>query len=244
MLLDDRRIVLTLEAICWCTAAMVFFQQTDFPRAMAILPLLMGVLIRVEYPPPGRGVGAAAEAVPGLTFEEDHAKHAAGLFDKEGALLRGHAYVLTFLRRTPASLKQMPRMARLSSGCEKVRATLHFVAVFAGDDDAGGPQAAAKKGQRKEGRQAPTKEAAGKDATPGVLMATNPNPTLTRTRTRTRTLTLTLALALTLTRRRVLHRRRRPVAARHLGECAQRVGLRGGLHRQARLPLFQPLARL
>ena len=173
MLLDDRRIVLTLEAICWCTAAMVFFQQTDFPRAMAILPLLMGVLIRVEYPPPGRGVGAAAEAVPGLTFEEDHAKHAAGLFDKEGALLRGHAYVLTFLRRTPASLKQMPRMARLSSGCEKVRATLHFVAVFAGDDDAGGPQAAAKKGQRKEGRQAPTKEAAGKDATPGVLMATD-----------------------------------------------------------------------
>ena len=173
MLLDDRRIVLTLEAICWCTAAMVFFQQTDFPRAIAILPLLMAVLIRVEYPPPGRGVGAVAEAVPGLTFEEDHAKHAAGLFDKDGGLLRGHAYVLTFLRRTPASLKQMPRMARLSSGCEKVRATLHFVAVFAGDDDAGGPQAAAKKGQRKEGRQALTKEAAGKDATPGVLMATD-----------------------------------------------------------------------
>ena len=168
MLLDDRRIVLTLEAICCCTAAMVFFQLTDFPRAIAILPLLMAVLIRVEYPPPGRGVGAVAEAVPGLTFEEYHAKHAAGLFDKDGGLLRGHAYLLTFLRRTPASLKQMPRIARtlhtapttdqvaggrsatdtraslaldtgLSSGCEKVRATLHFVAVFAGDDDAGAP---------------------------------------------------------------------------------------------------------
>ena len=49
MLLDDRRIVLSLEAICWCTAAMVFFQQTDFPSAIAILPLLMAVLIHVEY---------------------------------------------------------------------------------------------------------------------------------------------------------------------------------------------------
>ena len=53
MLLDDRRIVLTLEAICWCTAAMVFFQQTDFPRAMAILPLLMGVLMALPIPFPG-----------------------------------------------------------------------------------------------------------------------------------------------------------------------------------------------
>ena len=49
MLLDDRRIVLSLEAICWCTAAMVFLQQTDFPSAIAILPLLMAVLIHVEY---------------------------------------------------------------------------------------------------------------------------------------------------------------------------------------------------
>ena len=90
MLLDDRRIVLTLEAICWCTAAMVFFQQTDFPSAIAILPLLMAVLIHVEYPPAGSGVGTVAEAAPGLTFEEDHAKHAAEVFDKEGGLLRGH----------------------------------------------------------------------------------------------------------------------------------------------------------
>ena len=52
MLLDDRRIVLSLEAICWCTAAMVFLQQTDFPSAIAILPLLMAVLIHVEYAPP------------------------------------------------------------------------------------------------------------------------------------------------------------------------------------------------
>ena len=52
MLLDDRRIVLSLEAICWCTAAMVFFQQTEFPSAIAILPLLMAVLIHVEYAPP------------------------------------------------------------------------------------------------------------------------------------------------------------------------------------------------
>jgi hypothetical protein len=116
MLLDDRRIVLTLEAICWCTAAMVFFQQTDFPSAIAILPLLMAVLIHVEYPPAGSGVGTVAEAAPGLTFEEDHAKHAAEVFDKEGGLLRGHAYVLTFLRKTPGSLKQMPRLARMPRG--------------------------------------------------------------------------------------------------------------------------------
>ena len=113
MLLDDRRIVLTLEAICWCTAAMVFFQQTDFPSAIAILPVLLAVLIHVEYPPAGSGVGTVAEAVPGLTFEEEHAPHAAEVFDKQGGLLRGHAYVLTFLRKTPASLKQMPRLARM-----------------------------------------------------------------------------------------------------------------------------------
>ena len=113
MLLDDRRIVLTLEAICWCTAAMVFFQQTDFPSAIAILPVLLAVLIHVEYPPAGSGVGTVAEAAPGLTFEEEHAPHAAEVFDKQGGLLRGHAYVLTFLRKTPASLKQMPRLARM-----------------------------------------------------------------------------------------------------------------------------------
>ena len=187
MLLDDRRIVLTLEAICWCTAAMVFFQQTDFPSAIAILPVLLAVLIHVEYPPAGSGVGTVAEAVPGLTFEEEHAPHAAEVFDKQGGLLRGHAYVLTFLRKTPASLKQMPRLARihtrleprttkvccsrarasprpgLSSGCEAVRSTVHFVAVFAGDDDAGPPQAASTKERRKEGRQAAIKEAAGKN---------------------------------------------------------------------------------
>jgi hypothetical protein len=173
MLLDDRRIVLTLEAICWCTAAMVFFQQTDFPSAIAILPVLLAVLIHVEYPPAGSGVGTVAEAVPGLTFEEEHAPHAAEVFDKQGGLLRGHAYVLTFLRKTPASLKQMPRLARLSSGCEAVRSTVHFVAVFAGDDDAGAPQAASTKERRKEGRQAAIKEAAGKDAAPVVLMATD-----------------------------------------------------------------------
>ena len=173
MLLDDRRIVLSLEAICWCTAAMVFLQQTDFPSAIAILPLLMAVLIHVEYPPPGSGVGALAEAAPDLTFEEEHAKYGAEVFDKEGGLLKGHAYVLTFLRKTPASLKQMPRLARLSSGCEKVRSTVHFVAVFAGDDDAGAPQVASKKEQRKAARRDDAKLAAGMDAAPVVLMATD-----------------------------------------------------------------------
>ena len=43
-------------------------------------------------------MGAVAEAVPGLTFEEYHAKHAAGLFDKDGGLLRGHAYGVEALR--------------------------------------------------------------------------------------------------------------------------------------------------
>ena len=106
MLLDDRRTVLALEAICWCTAAIVFLLQTDFPSALCALPLLMGVLIRVEYPPLGRGVGTVADAAPGLLFEDE--RHGTAVFGKEGGLLRGHAYVLTFLRKTSAAANSQP----------------------------------------------------------------------------------------------------------------------------------------
>ena len=117
MLLDDRRIVLTLEAICWCSAALVFFQQTDFPSAISILPFLMGVLIHIEYPPAGRGVGTVADAAPDLLFEDEHSKHGPAVFDKEGGLLRGHAYVLTFLRKTSAATTQTPSLNNPSPNC-------------------------------------------------------------------------------------------------------------------------------
>ena len=110
MLLDDRRIVLTLEAICGCTTAMVFLQQTDFPSALCILPLLMGVLIRMEYPPVGSGVGAVAESMPDLVFEDE--RHGAAVLGKEGGLLPGHAYVLTFLRKTSAAPPAPARLPR------------------------------------------------------------------------------------------------------------------------------------
>ena len=38
MLLDDRRIVLALEAVCWITALLVFLDHTDLPAAMAVIP--------------------------------------------------------------------------------------------------------------------------------------------------------------------------------------------------------------
>ena len=110
MLLDDRRIVLTLEAICGCTTAMVFLQQTDFPSALCILPLLMGVLIRMEYPPVGSGVGAVAESMPDLVFEDE--RHGAAVLGREGGLLPGHAYVLTFLRKTSAAPPAPARLPR------------------------------------------------------------------------------------------------------------------------------------
>ena len=64
MLLDDRRIVLTLEAICWCTAAMVFFQQTDFPRAMAPnhVPARPGARRRRGLSPAARGRQRSVDA--------------------------------------------------------------------------------------------------------------------------------------------------------------------------------------
>ena len=133
MLLDDRRLVLALEAICWCTAAMVFMEQTDLPRALASLPAMIAMLIRVEYPPPGRGVGTPAEALtPGVRFEDE--RHSAVL-GKKGELLRDHAYVLTFLRKNKQCLQVMPRIHRLAGGCDKMRSTVHFVALTPLDDE-------------------------------------------------------------------------------------------------------------
>ena len=88
MLLDDRRIVLALEAICWCAAGLVFLGDTDLPRAIAILPVLLGVLIRIEYPPPGRGVGARAAAAANMSFDDE--RHCS-LLSKQGELLHDHS---------------------------------------------------------------------------------------------------------------------------------------------------------
>lgn len=133
MLLDDRRIVLALEAVCWITALLVFLDHTDLPAAMAVIPAMLGVIIRIEYPPPGSGVGKPADALPGLRFEDEKQRPALGA---DGALLPGHAYVLTFLRKTPGALKHMPRMHRLASGCANVRKTVHFVAITPEEDGA------------------------------------------------------------------------------------------------------------
>ena len=133
MLLDDRRIVLALEAVCWGLTVLVLLQQNDsLPRAMAVVPLMLGVLIRMEYPPPGRGVGKRGEALPEIVLDDETQR--SSIMGTEGQLLRGHAYVLTFLRKTPAALQHMPRMHRLAKGCLAVRSSVHFLAIVPEDD--------------------------------------------------------------------------------------------------------------
>ena len=135
MLLDDRRIVLALEAVCWGATVLILLQQHDsLPRALAVMPLLLGMLIRMEYPPPGRGVSKPGEALSELVL--DNEKRRSSMMGADGQLLRGHAYVLTFLRKTPAAMQHMPRMHRLAKGCEQVRSSVHFLAITPGDDDA------------------------------------------------------------------------------------------------------------
>ena len=59
-----------------CGSACILFGFTSCPRALAALPMLIALAIRLEYPPPGEGTGQLASPVPDLQFVTPNAARA------------------------------------------------------------------------------------------------------------------------------------------------------------------------
>lgn len=121
---------------------MLFFGDDDVMMAASCFPLFAVLLIHLQFPAPGNGVGKQAGALPGLKFFFGTAKvkrkraprstppadatsvatKAEPIADKEmlpplgkgGELLPNHAYVVVFFSMTRGSVNALPKVDKLA----------------------------------------------------------------------------------------------------------------------------------
>jgi hypothetical protein len=91
-------------------------------RGLAIVPLLIALLVFIENPAPGEGVGKAAAPLPGLNFIGTKKDIAPTPLGDGGALLIGHAYIIVFFNTRRACLRaavKADKVARMlkAAGC-------------------------------------------------------------------------------------------------------------------------------
>ena len=100
------------------------------PRALAALPLLLGLLSFLENPAPSAAVGK--EAAPLGPVEWIEGKAACG---PSGALKRGHVYLLAYWRLSPPCQRALPALERAWRRCQAALPVgrVHCVLVASGD---------------------------------------------------------------------------------------------------------------
>jgi hypothetical protein len=129
---------------CWMGAVAMFFFPpellSDVPgQVLAALPFLVGLLVYIENPPPGAGVGKAAGSLGnGLKFVSPPGKGteqaklcAPPPLSADGMPLPGHVYIIVFFSTSRATLKAAAKVdaiaRRLSAA--GVRAHIHTLLV-------------------------------------------------------------------------------------------------------------------
>ena len=128
--------------------------NSDFPSlhpALAIIPAMLAILLRIEFPPPGKGVGKLAPPLP--------AKISCLLGSKPPPLaeknlpLAGHGYVLVFWRNTSSCLKALKQVERVWLKCSESHLPLHFILVCRDDREIVEEQAKAFSKSQRAGRR-------------------------------------------------------------------------------------------
>lgn len=99
--------------LCCCFAAAALYHGQYGHPAVCALPLLLLVVIMMEYPPPGRGVGQPAAPLAKL-------KRITGTLPlgEGGVLEAGCAYTIIFWRGTRPGQKVLGKLERLWRHCE------------------------------------------------------------------------------------------------------------------------------
>ena len=124
-------------------------------RLLSVFPFFFACYLHLEYPPPGNGVGKAAGPLPklqqvvaaGSTSKSKSAAAKEGKdakdgskaakpqppqlppLGKDGALLAGHAYVITFFNTSPACLKPLIKVDKLHRNISACKDWLHLVLI-------------------------------------------------------------------------------------------------------------------
>lgn len=98
----------------------------DAPKALAVLPALLAVLLRLEFPPPGKAVGQKAPKLRATPVLDDAPLPPLA---PDGELVRANAYVVVFWRNTPPCVKALTQVERVHQKCAESGLALHFVLV-------------------------------------------------------------------------------------------------------------------
>jgi len=122
----ERLIVRLIQLACLVAAAEVALRETPpfgLRHGHAGLPILLLFYVWHEYPPPGRGVGKPAAALPKLQC----------LMGKPPPPLQpGHVHVLVFWRQSSACKKCLPQIEKMHRVCESI-GKVHFLFICVGE---------------------------------------------------------------------------------------------------------------
>lgn len=135
---------LALVAQILCAAAFVCMMipnveifETITLRMFSVIPLLVGMYLFVEYPPPGNGVGKTAEALPGLQAVMSDKAETVTLpkLGQGGALLKGHCYLIVFFNLSGACIKALPKAEAIAKRLVQAAAAEWFHVLLISRDD-------------------------------------------------------------------------------------------------------------
>ncbi len=131
------RTVLFAEALCAFAAFYLLFGPPIYSdtslRPLACIPFLFGMLLYIEYPPPGKGVGKEAAALPDMRPVPVSRADAQLPLGDGGSLLPGHGYVLIFYRNTAGCAKTLGRIEGLNKRARALAGSKVHVAIVSRD---------------------------------------------------------------------------------------------------------------
>ena len=105
----------------------------DVPvRALSAFPFMLALLVYIEHPAPGRGVGKAAGALPKLKWLTAETPKPA-ILGAQGTLLKEHAYLIVFYTTNSACLKALTKAEAIHRRLRVAAAWFHVILVSASD---------------------------------------------------------------------------------------------------------------